>query len=45
MKKFFCPVPDGDCPYCDEDSYCTIGAKPWEECDTAAYYHDEDEEE
>lgn len=39
-----CPTAAFDCPYCVNGT-CTIGEKPWEECDDAAYYHDWDAEE
>ena len=43
--EFLCPTGEFDCPYY-KDGICTIGPKPWEECDEAAYYYDpiEDEE-
>lgn len=40
-----CPTAAFDCPYYEENGTCTIGEKPWEECDDAAYYHDWDADE
>ena len=40
-----CPTADFTCPYYEKDGSCTIGEKPWEECDDAAYYHDWGDEE
>lgn len=35
-KEFFCPVDDWDCPYCEKDGLCALGASASKECDEAA---------
>lgn len=46
-KKFFCPVNGWDCPYWKEDGSCSIvdeGDEPAEECDDAAFFYVDDED-
>lgn len=43
-KEFFCPTDDWDCPYCEKDGLCALGASAIKECDEAAAFFCEDEE-
>lgn len=44
-KKFYCPIADWSCPYYKADDSCELGKNAFEECDDAAFYYDEKEEE
>lgn len=41
--EFFCPTYDLECPYCEKDGLCALGASATKECDEAAYFCEEEE--
>lgn len=42
-KEFFCPTDDWDCPYCEKDGLCALGASATKECDEAAFFFEDED--